>query len=48
MGEHISHVGDVLRVEVGHVKRSQTIATGEHLIHALDVLRVEVRSIKRY
>ena len=45
--EHLSHVGDVLGVEVRQVKRRQTRATGEHLTHVGDVLGVEVRQVKR-
>ena len=40
--EHVAHLGDVLGVEVGQVKRGQTGATGEHRNHVGDVLGVEV------
>ena len=45
--EHPRHVGDVLRVEVRHIKRIQTRATEEHLSHVSYVLGVEVRQVKR-
>ena len=46
-GEHVAHVGDVLRVEVRQIKRIHTHAIGEHVAHVGDVLRVEVRQVKR-
>ena len=46
-GEHLRHVGDLVCIEVHHVKRSQRTTTFEHLIHCGYVSRVEVRHIKR-
>ena len=45
--EHRPHIGEVLRVEVRYVERSQTRATIEHRPHIGDVLGVEVRHVKR-
>ena len=45
--EHRTHIGDVLCIEVLHIKRSQTGATGKHRTHVGDVLGVEVRHVQR-